>query len=85
MNIPNFVKWVIPIITELFKGDENKPGYFKRHKTIALCVIAMICCGLLTLFMFEQAHMHGIKSKKDDEYIATLTEKLKTCELESED
>ena len=79
---PGFLKWLMPIIFELFKGDKRYRGYFKRNQTIALLVIACIFCLLLALYMFEQAFVHGVNSKEHLQSGQAVEVKLENCRQE---
>ena len=78
MNL-RLIKWLLPIIFELFKGDSRYPGYFSRNKTIALLLVASLVCLALALFMFEQALLHGVNSKIHKTAVLELTDKLNQC------
>ena len=78
MNL-RFIKWVIPIVLEIFKGNGRYPGYFKRNKTIVCLLVACFTCLALALFMFEQALIHGANSKVHKTSVAELNERLNHC------
>lgn len=73
------IKWLLPIILELFKGDGRYPGFFSRNKTISLLLIACMTCLALALFMFEQASLHGASSKVNKTAVLDLTNRLDQC------
>lgn len=79
-----FLKWIIPIVMELFKGNDKYQSYFKRNKTISLLVFACLICLGLSLFFFEQATIHGTNSKQHHTELNTVKEKLKICEEKNE-
>ena len=79
-----FLRWLIPIVMELFKSNSRYQNYFKRNKTISLLAIACVVAILLALFMSEQAVMHGYNSKHFKSTTTELTEKLTSCGTENE-
>ena len=83
MNL-QFIKWVIPIVLEVFNGNGRYPGYFKRNKTIVCLLIACLACLALALFMFEQALMHGVESKVNKNLVVELTDRLNQCVKDKE-
>ena len=76
----NILKWLIPIIMELFKSNGKYQNYFKRNKTISLLIIACLVCIAFGLFFFEQAVVHGTNSKQRNNDRAALVDKLEACE-----
>lgn len=76
-----FIKWIIPIILELFKSTDRYPGYFKRNKTIALLLIASLSCMGLVLYMYEQAVAHGVKSLANEAVLKDTKEKYEECRI----
>lgn len=78
MNL-RLIKWLLPIIFELFKGDGRYPGYFSRNKTISLLLMSCLVCLALALFMFEQALLHGVNSKIHKTAVLELSDKLDQC------
>lgn len=77
-----FLKWVLPILLELFKSNGRYQNYFKRNKTISLLIIACLISLLMCLFMAEQAIVYGTNSKISTSANVELTEKLETCHEE---
>ena len=51
----NILKWLIPIVMELFKSNGKYQNYFKRNKTISLLIIACLVCIAFGLFFFENS------------------------------
>lgn len=76
----NILKWLIPIVMELFKSDGKYQSYFRRNRTITLLMIACVCCVIFNLFFFEQAVVHGTNAKLHSGTNAALVEKLSACE-----
>lgn len=80
-----FLKWVIPIVMELFKGNDKYQSYFKRNRTIGLLVLTTLISVLLSLFFFEQAVLHGSNAKRQHTELDATVEKLKVCEEKKEE
>ena len=76
----NILKWLIPIVMELFKSNGKYQNYFKRNKTISLLIIACLVCIAFGLFFFEQAVVHGTNSKKHNNVRVVLVNNLEACE-----
>ena len=76
----NILKWLIPIVMELFKSNGKYQNYFKRNKTISLLMIACLVCIVFGLFFFEQAVVHGTNSKQHNDDRTVLVDKLQACE-----
>ena len=79
----NILKWLVPIVMELFKSNGKYRSYFKRNKTISLLMIACLVCIVFGLFFFEQAVVHGTNAKQHDDDRVKLVEKLEACEQTS--
>ena len=79
-----FLKWLLPIVLELVKPNGRYPGYFKRNKTITLLIIACLISVGVSLFMSEQAVIHGANSKINQSTAIELSEKLEACVKEKE-
>ena len=76
----NILKWLIPIVMELFKSNGKYQNYFKRNKTISLLMIACLVCIVFGLFFFEQAVVNGNNCKQQNNDRNDLVDKLKDCE-----
>lgn len=73
------LKWLIPIVMELFKSNSRYKNYFRRNKTISLLILACVVTLLLSLYMWEQAMIHGSNSKQLKTVTAELTDKINRC------
>lgn len=64
MSIISILFKLWPAIKDTLFGDINLSFYLKRNKAIAVLGIALLITFLSFLYVYEQAVMHGVRSKQ---------------------